>query len=208
MRRVCLQTSATGKPGDKEALHRYRVAKEDNLHKCLLLMEAFRAIRRTMPLQQAYVFLLVALEEGHSVSEYAKRAGTTQAVMTRILFALGASSQGRAPGYGLVQQAIHPKDPRRTQTFLTMKGKKFTHDIVRLIRSDRPHAMTLRKSTMAERSPGDLQRDQWLSQLTEVGRKLKADDVQLVVRQVETLIDHRQSKKAPVRRRHRASVSL
>ena len=177
------------------------------LRKCLLFMEAFRAIRRLMPLQHAYAFLLVALEEGHSVSEYAKRAGTTQAVMTRILFALGASSQGRAPGYGLVQQAIHPKDPRRTQTFLTMKGKKFKHDM-RLIRSDRQHVMKLRKSTMAEKSSRDLQRDQWLSQLTEVGRKLEADDVQLMVRQVETLINHRQSKKTPVRRRHRASVSL
>jgi hypothetical protein len=40
-------------------------------------MEAFRAIRRTMPLQHAFAFLSVALEEGHSVSEYAKRAGTT-----------------------------------------------------------------------------------------------------------------------------------
>jgi hypothetical protein len=36
-------------------------------------MEAFRAIRRTMPLQHAYAFIFVALEEGRSVSEYAKR---------------------------------------------------------------------------------------------------------------------------------------
>jgi DNA-binding MarR family transcriptional regulator len=50
------------------------------------------------PLQHAYAFLLVALEEGRSVSDYAKRVGVTQAVMTRILFSLGSSSQGRAPG--------------------------------------------------------------------------------------------------------------
>jgi DNA-binding MarR family transcriptional regulator len=61
-----------------------------------------------MPLQHAYAFLLVASEEGHSVSEYAKRAGTTQAVMTRILFAL--SSRKRESGYGLVQQVIDPQD--------------------------------------------------------------------------------------------------
>jgi hypothetical protein len=35
-----------------------------------------------MPLQQAYAFLFVALEEGRSVEEYAKRAGITQPVMT------------------------------------------------------------------------------------------------------------------------------
>jgi DNA-binding MarR family transcriptional regulator len=86
-------------------------------------MEAFRAVRRLMPLQHAYAFLLVALEEGRSVSEYAKRAGVTQAVMTRILFALSSHNQGRGPGYDLVQQAADPEDARRHQTFLTVKGR-------------------------------------------------------------------------------------
>jgi len=43
-------------------------------------MDAFRAVRRIMPMQHAYAFLLVALEEGRGVQEYAKRAGVTQAV--------------------------------------------------------------------------------------------------------------------------------
>jgi DNA-binding MarR family transcriptional regulator len=163
-------------------------------------MEAFRAIRRLMPLQHAYAFLLVALEEGRSVSEYAKRVGVTQAVMTRILFSLGSSSQGRAPGYGLVQQTIDPEDSRRTQTFLTMKGKKFKHEIARLIRSDSQHEMKLRPLT-AERSQRDLVRDQWLSKLVAAGGKLGADDIQLAVRQVELLIGHRQSKRPPLRQR-------
>jgi DNA-binding MarR family transcriptional regulator len=75
-------------------LPRSREAQEDNLHKCLLLIEGFRAIRRTMPLQHLYAFLLIAREEGHSVSEYAKRAGTTQAVMTRILLLLARAVVG------------------------------------------------------------------------------------------------------------------
>jgi hypothetical protein len=53
-------------------------------------MDALRAVRRTMPIQHAYAFVLVAFEEGRGVSEYAERAGVTQAVMTRILFALGS----------------------------------------------------------------------------------------------------------------------
>jgi DNA-binding MarR family transcriptional regulator len=194
-----------GKQPDKKALHRSREAKDDNLHKCLLLMEAFRAIRRTMPLQHAYAFLFVALEEGHSVSEYAERAGTTQAVMTRILFALSSRSRGRQPGYGLVQQVIDPQDGRRTQTFLTVRGNALVREIVRLIRSDRQRAMKLRKSTMAEKSPRDLERDQWLSKLIAAGLKLGADDIQLVIRQVEALIGHRQSKRSP--RPHGASRS-
>jgi len=107
------------------------------LRKGLLFMEAFRAIRRLMPLQHAYAFLHVAVEEGLSVSEYAKHVGVSQAVMTRILFSLGSSSQGRAPGYGLVQQAIDLEDPRKTQSFLTAKGKVLMREIVRLVHSDR-----------------------------------------------------------------------
>jgi DNA-binding MarR family transcriptional regulator len=167
-------------------------------------MEAFRAIRRLMPLQHAYAFLLVALEEGRSVSEYAKRVGVTQAVMTRILFALSSRAHRRQPGCGLVQQVIDPQDGRRTQTFLTFRGNALVHEMVRLIRTDRQRAMKLRKSSMAEKSPRDLQRDQWLSRLIETGRKLAANDVQLVVRQVEALIGHRQSKRPAVRREHRA----
>jgi DNA-binding MarR family transcriptional regulator len=156
-------------------------------------MEAFRAIRRTMPLQHAFAFLSVALEEGHSVSEYAKRAGTTQAVMTRILFAL--SSRKRDPGYGLVQQVIDPQDGRRTQTFLTVRGKALVRAIVHLIRSDRQRATQLRKSMMTKKSPRDLEHDQWLPHLIAAG--LKLDDIQLVIRQVEALIGHRQSKRSP-----------
>jgi hypothetical protein len=38
-------------------------------------MDAFRAVRRIMPMQHAYAFLLVAFEEGRGVQEYAERAG-------------------------------------------------------------------------------------------------------------------------------------
>jgi DNA-binding MarR family transcriptional regulator len=179
-----------------------------DLHRCLLLIEAFRAIRRTMPLQHVYAFLLIALEQGRSVSEYAKRAGTTQAVMTRILFALSSRGRRRQPGYRLVQQMVDPQDARRTQAFLTVRGNALVHEMVQLIRTGRRRAIKLRKSTMAEKSSRDLKRDQWLSRLIEAGRKLAEDDVELVVRQIEALIDYRQPKKTPIRRRHRASASL
>lgn len=156
-------------------------------------MEAFRAVRRLMPLQHAYTFVLVAFQEGAGVSEYAKRAGVTQAVMTRILFALSSHNQGRGPGYDLVQQAPDPEDGRRHQTFLTIKGKALMHQIVQAMRSDRHRAT-------GERAPQGLARDQWLSQLVAAARKLGADDVQLAVRQIELLTNHRRSKKPPVRR--------
>jgi DNA-binding MarR family transcriptional regulator len=201
-----LATSEIAQP-NKKVLHRSAMTRADQavLHKFLLLMEAFRAIRRLMPLQHAYVFAVVALEEGRYVSEYAKLAGTTQSVMTRILFALGSHSRGREAGYGLVHQEIDAHDARRTQTFLTVRGKTLMHEIVRLMRSDRQRAMSLRKLT--ERSRRDLEHDQWFSRLIDTGRKLGTDDIQLVVRQVQALIDHRQSTRLH-RRRHRTSTSL
>lgn len=184
------------------ASRKFAVVEEEKiaLHKCLLFIEAFRAIHRIMPLQHAYVFLFVALEEGRSVSEYAKRAGITQAVMTRILFALGSRHRGRRSAFGLVQQSIDPEDLRKHQTFLTANGKALRRVLVRLIRSERQHAIR-RRLLMVETSPRDLARDQWLSRLIAGGRKLRTEDIQLAVRQLELLIDHRQSKRSPVRSR-------
>ena len=52
-------------------------------------LEPFRAERATMPLQYVTAFLLVATDENQNVSEYAKRAATSQSLMTRHLADLG-----------------------------------------------------------------------------------------------------------------------
>lgn len=127
--------------------------------------------------------------------------------MARILFALGSRSHGRKAGCGLVQQLINPHDARRTQTFLTVRGKALVHKIAQTIRSDRQQAVRLRKLMTAERSRSNLQREQWLSRLIDAGRKLPVDDIQLMIHQVEAVIRHRRSTRPPVRQQHRASKS-
>jgi len=97
---------------------------------------------------------------------------------------------------------IDPQDGRRTQTFLTDRGKVLVHEMVRSIGTDRQRPMRLRQAMTVDESQRDLERDQWLSLLIEAGRTLGADDIQLVVRQVGALIGHRQSKKTSVRRRN------
>jgi DNA-binding MarR family transcriptional regulator len=144
-------------------------------------------------LQHAYAFLVVTLEEGLGVSEYAKRVGVTQPVMTRILFSLGSSSQGRAPGYGLVKQAIDLEDPRRTQSFLTAKGKALMREIVRLVRSDQTKLQSRRDLTLSQAPARDIARDQWLSKLVAAAGKLDTKDVKLAVQLIEALLYHRQS---------------
>jgi DNA-binding MarR family transcriptional regulator len=161
------------------------------LRKCLLFMDAFRAIRRIMPMQHAYAFLLVALEEGRGVQEYAERAGATQAVMTRVLFALGSRSRGRERGYRLVQQGIDTKDARKHQTFLTAKGKALARKIVRLDHSDRTKQS--RDLILTPEPARDIARDQWLSRLVAAGGKLDTKEIKLAVQLIEALVRHRQS---------------
>ena len=170
------------------------------LLKCLLFMQAFRVIEPIMPMQQAYAFLLVAIEEGRGVQEYAERAGVTQPVMTRILLALGRHRQKGAAGYGLVQQVTDTEDSRKRQTFLTAKGEALIREILRLIQSDNRRALKLRLRgrdlmTLAEKTPLELAQDQWPPRLIAAARKLDSDDIKLAVRQIEALIDHRKSKR-------------
>jgi DNA-binding MarR family transcriptional regulator len=109
---------------------------QTELRKCLSFMDAFRIIRPTLAMQHAYVFLLVAMDEGRGVQEYAERAGVTQPGMTRILLALGPRGQRGAAGHRLVHQATDTGDLRKRQTFLTAKGNALKLEIVRLMRSD------------------------------------------------------------------------
>jgi len=161
------------------------------LQKYLLFMDALRAVRRTMAIQQAYAFLLVALEGGLGVQEYAERARVGQAVMTRILFALGSQSRGREGGYGLVQQTIDTKDSRRHQTFLSAKGKALVGEIARTMRSDQQKPLRLRFPDLT--SARDIAQDQWLSRLIAAGRKLEPADVKIATQLLEKLISVRQT---------------
>jgi DNA-binding MarR family transcriptional regulator len=109
-------------------------ADSDRLTIGLAFLEAFRTIRPTMPLQHAYAFMLVAMEEGLGVTEYAERAGVAQTVMTRHLLDIGMRNRRREEGYGLVVQRMDPMDMRKHQTFLTSEGRALIHKVLRALR--------------------------------------------------------------------------
>jgi DNA-binding MarR family transcriptional regulator len=100
------------------------------LKTALHLLDAFKAVRPTMPLQHAYTFMLVAMEEGLGVTEYAERAGVAQTVMTRHLLDIGMQNRKREPGYGLVTQRADPLDMRRHQAFLTHEGRALLRKVL------------------------------------------------------------------------------
>jgi DNA-binding MarR family transcriptional regulator len=95
--------------------------------------DPFVAIRQTMPMQYVRAFLLVALDEGKGVTEYARQAGVGQTVMSRHLLDLGDKARDGSPGFGLVTLRQDPMNLRRHQCMLTDKGRAVAGAIVRAL---------------------------------------------------------------------------
>ncbi len=83
----------------------------------------FKEVRETMPLQYVQTFLLVASEENLNVSEYAKRAGIGQSLMTRHLSDLGEINRYHEEGMGLLESYRDMMDRRNVLVRLSAKGK-------------------------------------------------------------------------------------
>ena len=84
----------------------------------------FRQLRATMPLQYVTTFLLVALDEGKNVSEYASKAGVAKSVMSRHLLDIGERNRDLEPGFGLVKSEPNPLNLREHRVTLTDKGRQ------------------------------------------------------------------------------------
>jgi DNA-binding MarR family transcriptional regulator len=86
-------------------------------------LEPFYKLRKTMPLQYVTAFLLVATDEHQNVTEYAKRARTSQSLMTRHLADIGMINRYHKKGFGLVETYADVRDRRNKLVRLTAKGK-------------------------------------------------------------------------------------
>jgi DNA-binding MarR family transcriptional regulator len=100
----------------------------------LASVEPFREIRGTMPLQYVIAFVLVAMEEGLGVGEYAKQAGVSMSVMSRHLLDIGERNRHKDPGFGLVYSKPDPNELRKSEVYLTDKGKALKHRLIRQLR--------------------------------------------------------------------------
>lgn len=104
------------------------------LHSALAALEPFKNLNSTMPLQYVTAFMLVALEEGKGVTEYAKEAGVAPSVMTRHLADLGDVNRYHEEGYGLVKLETDLMDRRFKKVMLTHVGKGIVAQIVRALK--------------------------------------------------------------------------
>lgn len=105
------------------------------LKSLLAAIEPFRKLRPTMPLQYVVAFLLVAMEEGLSVGEYAERAGVSISVMSRHLLDIGARNRHMEEGFGLIMSRPHPLELRKNEILLTPKGRALMHQITRQLKN-------------------------------------------------------------------------
>jgi DNA-binding MarR family transcriptional regulator len=80
-------------------------------------------------------FLMVVLDEGRGVNEYARAVGIHRAAMSRNLHAIGGRARNGGPGLGLVSVQPHPANPVRSQVFLTLKGRSIAKEIFRQLRN-------------------------------------------------------------------------
>ena len=117
-------TTATG---FRQSLHD---TDKDALNSFMSALEAFAELRQTMPLQYVRAFLLVALDEGRGVGDYAELAGVSTSVMSRHLLDIGDRNRHMEAGFGLVTQRSDPLELRKHQAMLTAKGKALAHKVI------------------------------------------------------------------------------
>lgn len=90
------------------------------LYRALLQM---RDLSATMPVAELQMFLLVAVNEGASLTELCEIAGMRKSTASRYLLDLSDKTRTGAAGYGLVTREPDPADFRRNMYALTPKGR-------------------------------------------------------------------------------------
>ena len=92
-------------------------------------------LRGSIPLPFLTIFLMVVLDEGKSVSEYARAFGAKdRRVMSRYLRDIGERARNGGPGLGLVTVEQHPTDSRSRRVLLTAKGRSVAEAILQQMR--------------------------------------------------------------------------
>ena len=116
-----LDTTTTPR-SNTHAKQQLGAAEKDAARVLLTALEPLTAVYSIMPLQQAKTFLMVAMEEGLGVGEYARKSGSHPGVMTRHMLDLGELNRRHEPGLNLVYTKPNPMNRRIHQVFLTPKG--------------------------------------------------------------------------------------
>jgi len=101
------------------------MARKDKLtiEALLRALEPLQRLHNSMPLPCVITFLLIALYEGKSMSDYARDLGVSRFTMFRYLQFIGERARSGGPGLGLICVEPHPTHLRGTRVRLSAKGR-------------------------------------------------------------------------------------
>lgn len=93
-------------------------------NKLIEAIEVFRELDAEMPPQAILTFLLVAENDGISMTELTEAVGNSQPACSRNVGYLGEINRKHEPGFGLVRTVRDPLERRRNLVYVTAKGRK------------------------------------------------------------------------------------
>lgn len=102
-----------------------------SFRKLLRAVENMRSsIDPLVPVQVVHTFLVVANNEGKTLTELAEIIGTNSSTASRHLLDLGEFNRRQEPGYGLVDGSYDPTNRRAKRYCLTPKGKLVLRSLI------------------------------------------------------------------------------
>lgn len=104
------------------------------LNKLKLAMSEFQNLEESIPLQLCITFIIVALNDGCSLTDVWKQTGWAQSTVSRHMLDLGPYNRHKQPGFGLVQSERDPMELRKNIYSLTPKGKVLAAKILDIMR--------------------------------------------------------------------------
>jgi len=102
------------------------------IHWGTLFLNEFRKVYADIGAAHCLTLLAVASEPGLTVTELARKTGTSLASMSRHVELLGPYLPGKDVGLGVLQNDTHPTDRRRRVITLTEKGWRIVESIAHL----------------------------------------------------------------------------
>lgn len=96
-------------------------------------INSFRDLSHTMPVGEVAMFLLVALNEGGSLTDLAETADMKKSTASRYLLDLSDKTRAGGPGYGLINRETDPDELRRNMYSLSPKGRKLIQQLTQAI---------------------------------------------------------------------------
>jgi DNA-binding MarR family transcriptional regulator len=94
------------------------------------VFEEFRKLDPEMQMQTALIFLLIANNEGCSISDLEKWTGLTSASCSRNVAALSDIHRKGRPGHNMIVARVDANDRRQRNLYLTVKGRSILNHVM------------------------------------------------------------------------------